>query len=761
MSSTTTIDVTNYYKKIMITGRLWYSCIYLDDCDAIELEEDCIVDHIREQHLADKFTMKPIVVTDEQPTVLSAAATAPELSPQLDVKYIVGDNVPSVANFQCPISDGQMSTSSQPLPKPIISDNKKLAKNLTFNSYNSMLSSSSTTNVNYKVIKLNNRHLYRNQRENHSNDKNYKGLQSLKGLKQHYRCIPVDNKKLYLCKYDNKCQYRTKSSQLMALHIHLKHIGGREFRCRETGCPKVFKTPQSLRSHELDHLCGFCIINMKHTNSVCGNKNLNKYRQKFIFNGQKYYKCIFMDCGFQCTVGHHSVIKRHIHNQHVCPNRVQIIQCNQESNHNNNNNNLLGVQPIAGTSSPDKKIKTEIIILSDDSNSDTDCNDDDESYNQKTNLLTHKPQEVMNEDEEEESSLPIANFIRCQETGCNKRYFYIQSFVSHMQKHKKKVNKSAVNLKSKPFNHPNNSVNKINVWKSFASYSKQANVKKLPLFSDLKKYWTKLDHKDYKCKFNNRCRYKCKTSYLIIQHIRSEHLNITNYECPHKSCQYKFTNLMSLREHLLNHKCGFGINDLSESDSHCGHKNLVKYCKKLRINGKYLFKCIYKQCKSPLKKNATNIGNIKRHIHNIHVCPYRKDNNQFSDNIDDIENMEEEEGEQESNGQINNNINNQSIGSNNNTNDDDDVLIIEEIKCNVRGASNDFKLWLKSKNIKLNYSQKLFDKNNKQMERLIKMKQYFQRFSYNQFKCLLDDCSFIAKNLELFSMHLKNKHFIE
>ncbi|CAG2100882.1 unnamed protein product [Medioppia subpectinata] len=176
----------------------------------------------------------------------------------------------------------------------------------------------------YKVHRLNDRSVNA-QKESHRHDLNYRGLQSLKNLTQWYRCYPLRGQRYYRCLYETACTYGTYKSQQMAQHLHCLHIQTRRFPCRTPGCGHVYLTPQSLRQHERNHRCGFGTGRGGTLSGPCGNRNIFKYR--IVMRGPdgriSAYECAFCHRRMRYDMA----IKRHIHNQHLCPERVLWVEC--------------------------------------------------------------------------------------------------------------------------------------------------------------------------------------------------------------------------------------------------------------------------------------------------------------------------------------------------------------------------------------------------------------------------------------------------
>ncbi|KAH7639478.1 hypothetical protein HUG17_3511 [Dermatophagoides farinae] len=156
----------------------------------------------------------------------------------------------------------------------------------------------------------------------------------------------IDGKKRYRCLW-NDCTFCTWNySQHISRHIYLKHIGIKKLQCNIDGCGKLFKRPESLVQHMKNHNCGFGIDNdtMKNPDNICGVRNIRRYFSRTLDNDIYVYQCRFGDCKFHT---HNSgSIRRHVHNQHVCPFSAS------NNNSNNNNNNIVQQQQEYGEANP-------------------------------------------------------------------------------------------------------------------------------------------------------------------------------------------------------------------------------------------------------------------------------------------------------------------------------------------------------------------------------------------------------------------------
>jgi hypothetical protein len=147
-----------------------------------------------------------------------------------------------------------------------------------------------------------------------------KGLQSTKNVKKYFERKFINGEKVFFCKW-NRCQYKTKTKGI-ATHIYLRHLK-LEFKCNQQNCSKVFQSPHAWREHQKNHICGFGIDGneKRKIDGICGNNNINKYREKILVNEKRIYRCKWTDCGVISK--HHMSMKRHIHNQHICPFRMK------------------------------------------------------------------------------------------------------------------------------------------------------------------------------------------------------------------------------------------------------------------------------------------------------------------------------------------------------------------------------------------------------------------------------------------------------
>jgi hypothetical protein len=146
-----------------------------------------------------------------------------------------------------------------------------------------------------------------------------KGLTSSSKVKQYFDRIITNGEKKFFCKWI-RCEFTTNKTQKIAEHINTKHLG-LTFKCPQPNCSKVYKSTHSWREHQKNHLCGFGWFgDGRKVKGVCNSENINTYREKILVDGKRVHRCKWPDCGV--SFANRSGIKRHIHNQHICPFRL-------------------------------------------------------------------------------------------------------------------------------------------------------------------------------------------------------------------------------------------------------------------------------------------------------------------------------------------------------------------------------------------------------------------------------------------------------
>lgn len=145
-----------------------------------------------------------------------------------------------------------------------------------------------------------------------------KGLAAMSKVRQYYESQVIDGQKVFFCRWKQNgsvCTFQTRKSQKIAQHINLSHIGV-EFKCPKPFCNKVFKNPNTYREHQKNHICGFGIFGYgsKGVIGACRNENLNRFRDRVVIEGKKFYRCIYLVNGAQCgaITRYHMAMKRSV-----------------------------------------------------------------------------------------------------------------------------------------------------------------------------------------------------------------------------------------------------------------------------------------------------------------------------------------------------------------------------------------------------------------------------------------------------------------
>lgn len=140
---------------------------------------------------------------------------------------------------------------------------------------------------------------------------------------------------------------------------------------------------------------------------------------------------------------------------------------------------------------------------------------------------------------------------------------------------------------------------------------------------NVKKYFKKKtvdNRKLYECQWPD-CSFKTwKYSQHISRHIYLKHIGIKELRCDVENCEKVFKRPESLVQHVKNHICGFGIDNIRMKDPNnkCGVKNIKKHFIRIMDNDIQVFKCQFDNCDFV----TNNSGSIRRHVHNQHICPH-------------------------------------------------------------------------------------------------------------------------------------------
>lgn len=248
--------------------------------------------------------------------------------------------------------------------------------------------------------------------------------------------------------------------------------------------------------------------------------------------------------------------------------------------------------------------------------------------------------------------------FKCHIPGCRKTFLYMKSLMLHRNDHKMKAKplKNVVNPQNNPSMSgamspqpiplpkvvPKSNCNqsaKFNALtikekymrvqrlndRSIHRWQKQdhrsdANYKGMQSLKNLNQYYRKdiiENEKYYLCQYNTSCTFKTKRSQHMARHLNCCHFRTRIFRCNVRGCDRKYYNPTSLRQHTLNHKCGFGILNGKTMTTICGNKSINRFRKRI-IEGEpplKIYKCDFLDCPFKTKSHTC----IKRHIHD-QVC---------------------------------------------------------------------------------------------------------------------------------------------
>lgn len=273
-------------------------------------------------------------------------------------------------------------------------------------------------------------------------------------------------------------------------------------------------------------------------------------------------------------------------------------------------------------------------------------------------------QDESDEDLDEESdmifnSLQTPNGFQCHINGCGKTFLYLKSLMSHRNEHKSgeqpllspkastthviKANPNAIRAnptvtkseakgssKSKQtqnqtMNFFNNQIKQkylrvqrlndrsIHRWQK-QDHRSDANYAGMQSLKNLNGYYRKdiiENEKFYFCEYSQGCNFRTKRSQHMARHLNCCHFRTRIFRCAVRGCNKFYYNPTSLRQHTLNHKCGFGILNGKTMTSLCGNKSINRFRKRIIENDEKIYKCDFLDC--PFKTRSHTC--IKRHIH--------------------------------------------------------------------------------------------------------------------------------------------------
>ena len=252
----------------------------------------------------------------------------------------------------------------------------------------------------------------------------------------------------------------------------------------------------------------------------------------------------------------------------------------------------------------------------------------------------------------QESTEPYLNGVqtstgfKCHFTGCGKTFLYLKSLRLHRKDHKLNAKIVAKPLimktlthpqlkpanKAQPKSAPNLSVNfnynqirekylrvqrlndrSIHRWQK-QDHRSDANYAGMQSLKNLSQYYRKdiiENEKYYLCEYNESCLFRTKRSQHMARHLNCCHFRTRIFRCSIRGCDKKYYNPTSLRQHTLNHRCGFGILNGKTMATICGNKSINRFRKRIIENDLKIYKCDFFDCPFKTKSHTC----IKRHIH--------------------------------------------------------------------------------------------------------------------------------------------------
>ncbi|XP_054153115.1 uncharacterized protein LOC128951855 [Oppia nitens] len=258
-------NVDKYISKTMTNGVMYYLCIY-DNCQYNSKLLDKTIEHIQSQHLSEinlKLNKNQNIANSE-----------------INDNFCVQQN----GTKRSAISLKTESQESENLAKK--SKNNIIIDVSTSSSNQSSLSS---TTLGTKIAKV--------MFEKHT----------------------INGQTLIFCSY-NSCEFFTKAMNEMERHANEMHT--QLYVCDVTDtCGKQFRTAIALTQHKLNHICGFNIKGRKPT-GVCDLDNIRKYRDEVVVDNRLIYPCRWCP---DVTFDNRLIALAHIHNRHICPNRLSTL----------------------------------------------------------------------------------------------------------------------------------------------------------------------------------------------------------------------------------------------------------------------------------------------------------------------------------------------------------------------------------------------------------------------------------------------------
>ena len=103
-------------------------------------------------------------------------------------------------------------------------------------------------------------------------------------------------------------------------------------------------------------------------------------------------------------------------------------------------------------------------------------------------------------------------------------------------------------------------------------------------------------------------------SFHVRKHLKKSY----PYACDEVNCDKAFKTKAVLNEHRTDHRCGFGIEGM-EDIGICGVNAIKQHYQMIVDNNKFKYICKWQDCQYLI----TRLDCIEKHVHSVHVCPYR------------------------------------------------------------------------------------------------------------------------------------------
>jgi hypothetical protein len=295
---------------------------------------------------------------------------------------------------------------------------------------------------------------------------------------------------------------------------------------------------------------------------------------------------------------------------------------------NINTNNEQIYENIGECIDCEKMESNEQLIVSDIKRQFNEDNSFHNNYNDSIQMSNNSKQLINKRDDKKCHKLKSINktnnnknVFKCVFIGCGQIFFYKNSFIKHKNQHlMRNRNRIEFNESESHWNENKVEVKKLTTDRN--DFRSDPNYRGLQSLKGLEQYFDRqlIDgSKQYFCKYVENCNFMTNRSQHMARHLHLGHIKIRKFKCNRIHCNKVFESPVSLRQHELNHFCGFGFGFGKHLNTVCGNQSINRYRKRILGNdNKKLFKCVYNECEFVTKSHVA----VKRHIH-THLCPNR------------------------------------------------------------------------------------------------------------------------------------------